>query len=199
MTGTKLGYMEYLMTSAPNFKPKRNGVIAISAMQNERENTDLRELNLPAKNRYAYFIDSCFKNIKRKSFKKRLQSLAEDFDNDFFVSKTHKERYISCENDSAIFCGNHKKRLAIIYLLSSDSYLWEFIRCDNNFNKSLSNIKIRNLDTSSYAIFKTAKMAQTGKEHIKISELADDELIDNNTFKVIINSFLLLKYGEKIF
>ena len=44
-----------------------------------------------------------------------------------------------------------------------------------------------------------AKTIWTGKEYIKINEIADADLIDNIAFKVIINSALIVKYGLDIF
>ena len=50
-----------------------------------------------------------------------------------------------------------------------------------------------------YALDQTAKTLSTGKECVRINELAGGELIDNYIFKVIINSALINKYGTELF
>ncbi len=63
------------------------------------------------------------------------------------------------------------------------------------FNKAkwidLKEMCLKGIDTSGYALYKTAKTLSTGKECIRINELADRELIDDYIFKVIINSALI--------
>ncbi len=38
-----------------------------------------------------------------------------------------------------------------------------------------------------------------GKEYIQINEIADEDLIDDITFKTIINSALIVRYGAELF
>jgi len=63
----------------------------------------------------------------------------------------------------------------------------------------LKEICLRDIDTGGYALYQTAKTLSTGKECIRINELADRELIDDYIFKVIINSALINRYGAGLF
>lgn len=55
------------------------------------------------------------------------------------------------------------------------------------------------MSQNSYAPYQTAKTLSTEKECIKINELADKELIEDITFKAIINSTLINRYGTGVF
>ena len=64
-----------------------------------------------------------------------------------------------------------------------------------NFTKS---IHLKGIDTNRYAVYQTVKTISTGKEYIKLNEIADESLIDEKTFQVIVHSILLAKYGTGI-
>ena len=57
----------------------------------------------------------------------------------------------------------------------------------------------KDTDTNAYALYQTAKTLSIGKECIKINELADKDLIEDMTFKAIINSALINRYGTGLF
>ena len=90
--------------------------------------------------------------------------------------------------------------IAILFLLTTDGSLWKaskhLIKLDGF---DLKEICLREIDTDGYALYQTAKTLSTGKEYIRINELADGELIDDYIFKAIINSALINRYGAEIF
>ena len=67
----------------------------------------------------------------------------------------------------------------------------------NEFN--FEGICLKDIDTNGYALYQTAKTLSTGKECIRINELADKDLIDDYIFKAIINSGLINRYGAELF
>lgn len=90
--------------------------------------------------------------------------------------------------------------LAVIFLLTADEVLWNISEnavCLNGFD--FSQIHLRQISTEGYALYQTAKTISIGKEYIKISEIADRELIDDTGFKIIINASLIAKYGADVF
>lgn len=85
---------------------------------------------------------------------------------------------------------------AIIFLLTTNEVLWNITEnavCLNGFD--FSNIHLRQISTEGYALYQTAKTIWSGKEYIRISEIADRELIDDASFKIITNASLIAKYG----
>ena len=62
-----------------------------------------------------------------------------------------------------------------------------------------SQIHLKEISTNGYALYQTAKTISMGKEYIQINEIADEDLIDDITFKTIINSALIVRYGAELF
>ena len=190
MKGTALGSMEKMMLTIPNFDYNKGDDM-------NEQTTLLSLLNIVLKKgatfnpqaNYKEFIKSCFHSIDKKRFQKRLQQLIDEYDNTFFVSETHFFRFLNLQNSGAIF-ENNSKQQAILYLLSSDDFLYNCFK--ENKYRNISSMKLPKLSTESYAIYKVAKMIESEKENIKIDELSDYNLISDTTFKLIINSFILL-------
>lgn len=91
--------------------------------------------------------------------------------------------------------------LAAVFLLTSNSFLWGRARhavrrsCIAFENICLRGITVAKID--SYAIYKAAKelYAESGKHHISIQELADETLVSENVFRLIVNGMLIKRYG----
>lgn len=62
-----------------------------------------------------------------------------------------------------------------------------------------SQMQLKQISTNGYALYQTAKIISIGKEYIQINEIADRDLIDDITFKTIINSALIVRYGAGLF
>lgn len=62
-----------------------------------------------------------------------------------------------------------------------------------------SQIHLKQISTNGYALYQTAKIISIGKEYIQINEIVDRDLIDDMTFKVIVNSALIVRYGAGLF
>jgi len=123
------------------------------------------------------------------------------FSGELFLNHNHKGRFYHLiqKQDIDIEDGS-PSYLAVIFLLTADEVLWnisEHAVCLNGFD--FSNIHLRKISTEGYALYQTAKTIWSGKEYIRISEIADKELIDDTAFKIIINASLIAKYGANVF
>lgn len=55
-------------------------------------------------------------------------------------------------------------------------------------------IRIHGVDLDGYVLFHTAKDLYKGTCHISISELIDPELVSEDTFRLVVSSFLIRRY-----
>ena len=220
MYGTSLEGIEELMVMIPNFQPRRNGIV-INNYFNCRgggENCKLSVINVDDscrncgyndwnfkvnvdKKRYKDLVMECFGRIKNNSLRNRLKELSKSFKGEVFLNYQHKERFYNFLQEENWQTHDISSRyIAILFLLTADESLWknsEEILKDNKVD--LKKICLKGIDTNAYALYQTAKTLSSGRECIKINELADKDLIEDITFKAIINSALINRYGTELF
>ena len=220
MYGTSLEGIEQLMVMVPNFQPRRSGIVINNYFNRQGGDEDCKidvinvddscrdcisnDLNFKVnvqKERYKDLVMDCFGRIKNKTLRDRLRNLVNNFKGEVFLNSQHKERFYNFLQEENWETDNISPRfLAILFLLSADEGLWrnsEEILKNNKIN--LKKICLKDTDTNAYALYQTAKTLSTGKECIKISELADKNLIEDIIFKAIINSALISRYGTELF
>ena len=220
MYGTPLGGIEQLMMLAPNFPQRRSGIVInnhfnceggikicdgcaakIKSRGNPSDCFCFKEKLEADEIEYTDLIRDCFGRIKNYALKDRLKLLSNSFTDELFLNHKHKERFNHVQHNQDIEVWERSASyLAVIFLLTADEILWnisEHAVCLNGFD--FSNIHLRQISTEGYAIYQMAKTIWTGKESIEISEIADVDLIDDKTFKAIINASLITRYGTDIF
>jgi len=219
MYGTSLEGIEQLMVMAPNFQPRRSGIVINNYFNCEGGVKDCNSV-INVSNRcndcgcihssflsnvdkisYKGLINECFRKIRNYSFKDRLKHLTDSFKGEIFLNPKHKERFyrVIYEQDIDIY-DIFPRYIAVIFLLTYDEILWQLTEHTvklNGFDFNKSNLK--QISTEGYAIYQMAKTIWTGKESIEINEIADVDLIDNKAFKTIINASLITRYGTDIF
>ena len=220
MYGTSLEGIEQLMVMVPNFQPKRSGIVINNYFNCEGGAKDCNRnvINVSKcldksgyigsdfkvnvdKKRYKDLVMDCFGKIKNNSLRDRLKALSKNFKGEVFLNHNHKERFYNFLQDQDLNINYISSRsIAILFLFTADERLWkaseDSIRL-NGFN--FEGICLREINTDGYALYQTAKTISTGKECIRINELADRNLIDDYIFKVIINSALINRYGAELF
>jgi len=220
MYGTTLGGIEQLMMLAPNFPQRRSGIVIYNHFNCKGGIKSCNGCLSTAKTRgnpndcfcfkekleadeieYTDLIRDCFGRIKNYALKNRLKLLSNKFTGELFLDYNHKERFHHVNHKQDIEEWERTPTyLAVIFLLTADEVLWnisEHAVCLNGFD--FSQIHLRQISTEGYALYQTAKTISTGKEYIRISEIADKELIDDTAFKIIINASLIAKYGTDVF
>lgn len=219
MYGTSLEGIEQLMMLAPNFSPRRSGVVINNHFNckgdvkicngcevniKRGETSDCfcfkAKLNID-EIKYVDLLKDCFGKMKNYALKERLKLLSNYFTGELFSNHKHKERFYHLHHNQEIDIADRSPSyLAVIFLLTSDEFLWnlsEHAICLDGFDFSHMNLK--QISTEGYALYQTAKTISTGKEYIKISEIADEDLINDTAFKIIINALLIAKYGADVF
>ena len=220
MYGTSLGGIEQLMMLAPNFPQRRSGIVinnhfnckgginicnGCAAKVKSRGNLNdcfcFKEKLEADEIEYMDLIRDCFGRIKNYALENRLKLRCNCFAGELFLNHSHKERFYRVHHEQDIDVWERTPTyLAVIFLLTDDEVLWDISEhavCINGFD--FSQIHLRQISTEGYALYQTAKTIWSGKEYIRISEIADKELIDDTAFKIIINASLIAKYGADVF
>ena len=220
MYGTSLGGIEQLMMLAPNFPQRRSGIVInnhfnckgginicsgcvakIKSRGNPNDCFCFKEKLEADEIEYEDLIKNCFGRIKNSSLKDRLKLQSSKFTGELFLNNNHKERFYHVHHKQDIEVWERSASyLAVIFLLTANEVLWNIsvsAVCLHGFD--FSQIHLKQISTEGYAIYQTAKTISTGKEYIRISEIADKELIDDTAFKIIINASLIAKYGANVF
>ena len=220
MYGTSLEGIEQLMVMVPNFQPRRSGIVINNYFNCRRGVKDCNcnvinvnkrwdkcghigsnfKINVD-RCRYKDLVRECFGKINNYYLKERLKSLVNNFKGEIFLNHNHKERFYNFLRNQDLDIHDISPRfIAILFLFTADERLWKAsensIRL-NGFN--FEGICLREINTDGYALYQTAKTISTGKECIKINELADKDLINDFIFKAIINSALMNIYGAELF
>ena len=220
MYGTSLEGIEQLMMLAPNFPQRRSRIVInnhfkckggikicdgcvakVTSRGNPNDCFCFKEKLEADEIEYQDLIKDCFERLRNYALKDRLKLLSNSFAGKFFSDHSHKERFYRVHHEQDIDIWDRSPSyLAVIFLLTADEVLWDISKhavCLNGFD--FSHIHLRQISTEGYALYQTAKTIWSGKEYIRISEIADRELIDDRAFKIIINASLIAKYGADIF
>lgn len=85
---------------------------------------------------------------------------------------------------------------AALYLLSSDQELFD--RAYDCFQASgidFSGMKLQGISPRGYTLYSAARSIYAGDTHLAIEDMADPEIVGPYTFRLIINAFLVARYG----
>lgn len=220
MYGTELQELEQLMMHVPRFSPRQKGLIVVGETTDVKgrikkcrsygkwgkENcggaafTNLTNSMEMGRVTYRKVIIECFSEISHFYFRKRLSDLVASSPDGWFISEAHEIRFENiCEILKFHKRGSNPRYLATLFLLTVDCRLCSLAKeyiYPNRFE--FKNIRLSGMTTNSYALYQVAKTIYTGKEYIKLNEIADKHLIDHPTFMAIIHAILIVKYGGEI-
>ena len=89
--------------------------------------------------------------------------------------------------------------LAVLFLLTARESIWNKLQphLTEALGKWDASIHVRGLSTQDYALLQTIKSICTGQAKITVSELADEELVDDDTLRLIIDAALLCRYEHE--
>ena len=210
MYGTSLEGIEQLMMMAPNFTPRKSGIVINNYFNCQGGDaqcncyTDIYFYFKEAEAdeiKYKDLIQDCFRKIKIYALKHRLKFITNNFKGELFSNNAHKERFYSELNKNNMDINDIFPRyIATLFLLTADEVLWKLSEHSVGINRfDFAQIHLKQISTNGYALYQTAKTIWIGKEFIKINEIADEDLINDLTFKAIINAVLITRYGADVF
>lgn len=129
--------------------------------------------------------------------KTRIEIVLGFYEKSFWRDEAHSRRF---ERLQAIL-GYYKKRntnayYAALFLLSSDEELLRRVmECFSNEQIDFSNADLSNISPERYALCKIAKCLYTNSAEVSIDELADPELVNTESFHLVVNAILIYRYG----
>lgn len=140
-----------------------------------------------------------FKDAKNTAFQKRLSQIynRKDDADMIFQSNRHKQIF---EAERSFLRKPGKKVLAVLYLLTSDHILWRKTKhlFSPNGRIDFKSVRLGDVPTDCYALWKAVKELQTGEKQISLCELADSGIISDNAFRLIVRAVTIARYGTAI-
>ena len=203
MYGTELQELEQLMMLAPNFVPRRSGMIIVNRCKVcclcdcthkqyvKEEGKQMTHLELAGE---------IFQNVGNKKLNERIIRLRDKFRGEVFETNDHVHNfYQECAKRKLNFDNCNEKLIAVIFIFAStDERLERYYKCILQDEIDLSKADLASINVSDYAVYQAAKTIYTEKTCIYVDELSDEALIDDETFILITNSFLIARHGAGI-
>ena len=144
-------------------------------------------------------VKAVFKDIQNTTFQKRLSQIynRKDDADMIFQSNRHKQIF---EAERLNLRKPGKKALAVLYLLTADKALWQKTKpfLTDNGKVDLKGVHLGAISTDGYALWKAAKEIQTGEKQISLYELADNGVVSDNAFRLIVKAVTIARYGTAI-
>ena len=154
--------------------------------------------------RYAEALLRMATGLGVKEFMNRVKYLIQDTERTemFFCGMDHKSRYANLKKEEVLHSNTSASFAAALYLLTASSFLWHEIkpaiyggRIDF---KSFELGKLANGDWQNYTLYKMAREIYSGNTEIAFSELFDRKVVGDKSFRLIVNAFLICRYGLKV-
>ena len=93
-----------------------------------------------------------------------------------------------------------KKVLAVLYLLTADHILWRKTKhlFSPNGRVDFKSVRLGEVPTDCYALWKAVKELQTGEKQISLCELADNGIVSDNAFRLIVQAVAIARFGTVV-
>ena len=218
MRGTPYADLEIEMQKVPSFRPRRSGMIVSRLGYNARdcdcslcEYADKKENACKVPNGCVCFrerlvagcvpfselLELFIDEVDVKPFVARVTHLLGKMPPFFFLAG-HRERFDSLWCRHSVVA-DEDAMCAALYLLSADRFLWgKSVAAIQPDIIRFKEIQIHGVDLGGYVLFHTAKDLYRGTKHISLSELTDPELVSDETFRLVIASFLIRRHGAGV-
>ena len=218
MGTTPLGKSEREMQLPPGFRPRGGGVMTV---QYTSQGCDCRYCTKSIGKEKCQcaacicFIERLFTGcvpyeellclilaeIDSAALAKRVKSIlpVNKTRNEFFLNPAHRKRFENLLRSTELpLVSISPAYVSAIFLLAADDLLFRSAaRYIHPTTVNFDSIDIKGMDFDSYTIFQTAKDLYRGILRITLSQLKDPELIDDELFRLIINSFIVRRYGMR--
>ncbi|MBD9192182.1 MAG: hypothetical protein EGP96_06610 [Roseburia inulinivorans] len=184
----RLQLLERQMRQPPGYRPRGHGWMF-----------DMEEWK--SRGNYSEIVDCVISRMQMEHLKKRIQEVFGNAEKELiFYDSRHRTDF------SSLLLGRRKKNLcglpnyaAAVFLLSADENLWEKVSkqvLDTGIY--FDRIRLGSVTLEQYILFHAARDVYLGTKHIRLSELTDRELIPDEIFRLIVNAFVMERYGVDI-
>ena len=181
---TNLAGLERLMMTPPHFVPGGGGITLICTIREREETSTLEELTQELVREHT-------------GLKRRAVQLIRSAGRFLFDGQLHEMRLLKLTG------GNGKavsgKWLAAAYLLSSSAALWQrTLPAITQERIDFDAVKLGDSNIRDYTLYRAAKGLYHGRLNIAADELADTELVSDNTLLMILNAALIVRFGPQV-
>lgn len=209
--------LEHDMMAVPNFAPRRSGVMILCQFHYRREDVDCKNCLLYKKPScrvgcpyiverleagavtYAELVAACFRSIRHAALQSRIKSLSSQIDQFNFRDLPHIQRMYGYLRTIEEQDGLSQWTLAVLYLFSASESLWQNVRPALHGSRlEAAEVVAKDLSLQDYILFRTGKNLYRGLVRITPAELADQELVSDDTLLLIVNALLIVRYGKMI-
>jgi hypothetical protein len=144
-------------------------------------------------------VKAVFKDTHNTAFQKRLSQIYHRKDDAKMIFQNNRHKQIF-EAERLSMRKPGKKTLAVLYLLTADHTLW--LKTKHLFTPNgkvdLKSVRLGNVSTDSYALWKAVKELQTGEKQISLYELADNGIVSDNAFRLIVQAVAIARFGTAV-
>jgi hypothetical protein len=147
--------------------------------------------------RYKENVESSLDFFKNEKFHKRIEYMTRAFPASLWNSEKHRRNMSELD----FMLGFHNFRntrqyYAAMYLITvNDDLIERTAYCFNRDGIDFSKAHLKGISVQNYDLLMAAKQIHTGKRYIFQNDLADPEIIDDVTFRLIINAKLIEQFG----
>lgn len=166
----QLCVLEKQMQQPPGYRPRGGGI----CIMNEAE--------WRSRGNYSEIVDCVVSRMQMEHLKRRIDEIfCETKQELIFNGSAHRERYLMLmrEKQAVIFCSHPNYAAA-------DTGIY------------FDRIRLGGVTLEQYILFHAAKDVYNGTKHIRLSELADRELVADRLLRLVVNAFVIQKCGVEI-
>lgn len=178
--------LEMQMQQPPGYRPRGGGI----SVMNEAE--------WKSRGNYLEIVDCVISRMQMEHLKRRVREIFPGTGEEiiFHDRKHRKDFYSLLQGKRAESLCRHPNYAAAVFLLSADAGLWERAqRSVLDTGIYFDRIRLGGVTLEQYILFHAAKDVCNGTKHIRLSELADKELIADGMLRLIVNAFVIEKCG----
>lgn len=144
-------------------------------------------------------VKAAFADVKHIPFQRRLSQIYDRKDDVPMLFQNDRHRQIF-ETQQISLRKPDNRTLAVLYLLTADHPLWmkTKLHITDSGKIKLENVRLGDIATDGYALWKAAKELQTGEKQISLCELSDREAISDRAFRLIAQAAAISRYGVAV-
>lgn len=217
MQNTHLAGLEAVMMTPPRFTPRRSGMMLLDRHCYTREDADCRLCTKWRRRRcdadrcawiaerleagavsFGELLDDCFGKLANRRFQHRLHAMTAGHDGGLYHSGDHLARFESVSNCLRLNLNSvPAKYIAALFLLTSSQELWNLAKKAVTADGiRFGDVRLSGLSASSYAVYQAAKSIFSGNLSVRPSELADQGLVNDSAFRLIVGGVLIARFGR---
>lgn len=151
--------------------------------------------------RYKENVKSSLRFFKNDKIQMRINYIVHTFPESLWCSEKHRRNMSELD----FMLGFHKLRntrqyYAAMYLITvNDDLIERTTYCFNRDGIDFSKANFKGISIQNYDLLMAAKQIYTGNKYISLNDLSNPKIVDDDTFRLIMNAHIILRKGIKVF